>query len=441
MTINNKVNLSVGRIADFKCPAGKPQAFLRDLRSPWLAVRATASGAKSFVFESKLNGATIREVIGDVGAWDIDSARQAANEKKTLVDRGVDPRQLKRDLKAIGESKALESQQKAAEAQRRSIKVLDVWPVYLKEGKPRRKEAWKPRYLEDLKKSALAGGEKKKRGEGVTKPGPLFPLMGVRLVEIDQDLIRDWFSSERKRGPTQAARALAMFAGFLSWCATKRAYRDLVDRDAAKAGELQDMLPAKNVRTDALEVGQLPAWFGAVEQLPNRTAAAYLVALLLTGARREEMAALKHEDIDYRWERLKLADKVGTTRTIPLTPYLKLLFKTLPEVAGNPFVFATAGSRSGRISEPRSAHASVLTAAGIGHCTIHGLRRSFALLGESSGAPAGAIAQVMGHRPSAMSEKYKPRPMDMLRAYLTQIEAFILEKAEVKTDGVGYAKG
>ena len=29
--------------------------------------------------------------------------------------------------------------------------------------------------------------------------------------------------------------------------------------------------------------------------------------------------------------------------------------------------------------------------------TIHGLRRSFSLLGEAAGAPAGALAQVMGH--------------------------------------------
>ncbi|RYG95483.1 MAG: DUF4102 domain-containing protein [Alphaproteobacteria bacterium] len=423
-----KVNITAGRVSDFKCPPGKAQDFLRDLKSPWLAVRVTASGAKSFVFEAKLNGRTIREVIGSTNAWTIDAARQSANEKKTQVDRGMDPRQLRRD--------ALQEQQaKICEERQRVLRVSEVWPVYLDEGKPRRKEEWKPRYAADLRKAGAAGGEQKKRGTGMTKPGPLYSLMDRRLVEIDQDVMREWYAVERKRGATQAARALAMFAGFLSWCATKREYRNMVDRDAAKASELQDILPAKHVRTDALELAQLPAWFKAVEELPNRSAAVYLVALLLTGARREEMAALSRKSVDWRWDRLTLPDKVGTTRTIPLTPYLKSLLDRVQQVPDNEFIFATPGTVDKRIAEPRSAHGRVLKTAGIGHCTIHGLRRSFALLAEAAGAPAGAIAQIMGHRPSAVSERYKPRSVDMLRPYLTRIEAFILEAGDVPFTG------
>lgn len=427
--MSEKVNITTGRIADFRCPPGKAQAFLRDAKSPWLAVRVTQAGSKSFVFEAKLNGSSIREVIGSTSAWTIDAARQAANEKKMLVDRGVDPRTLRKE--AVAAQKA-----QASEQQQRALLVSDVWPRYLEEGKPRRKEAWKPRYKADLQKAAAPGGEPKKRGKGVTKPGPLFALMGMRLTDIDQDTMRDWYAAERKRGPMQAARTLAMFAGFLTWCSTKREYRALVNRDAAKASELQDMLPAKKVRTDALELAQLPAWVKAVEELPNRTAAAYLMALLLTGARREEMAAIKRDDdVDWRWNRLTLPDKVGTTRTIPLTGYLKSMFESIPLVPGNAFLFASPGTTDKRISDPRSAHAAVLKASGVGHCTIHGLRRSFALFAEAAGAPAGAIAQIMGHRPSAVSERYKPRSVDMLRPYLAQIEAFILETAGVKFGG------
>ncbi len=419
-----KANITAGRIADFRCPEGKAQEFLRDLKSPWLAVRVTASGSKSFVFEAKLSGCTIREVIGSTNAWTIDAARHAANEKKTQVDRGIDPRQLRRDARQAEQTRLVDQQQ-------RQLRVAEVWPVYLEEGKPRRKEQWKPRYAADLRKAAAPGGEPKKRGKGQTLPGPLHPLMQCCLAEINQDVMREWYVTERKRGTTQAARALAMFAGFLSWCATKREYRSLVDRDAAKASELQDILPAKHVRTDALELAQLPAWFSAVAALPNRNAAVYLVALLLTGARREEMAALGRDAVDWRWDRLTLPDKVGTTRTIPLTPYLKFLFAGIPKEPDNNFVFALPGTTDKRITEPRSAHARVLKSAGIGHCTIHGLRRSFALLAEAAGAPAGAIAQIMGHRPSAISERYKPRSVDMLRPYINRIEAFILEAGAV----------
>ena len=83
----------------------------------------------------------------------------------------------------------------------------------------------------------------------------------------------------------------------------------------------------------------------------------------------------------------------------------------------------------------------MLADAGIPHVSIHGLRRTFSLLGEAAGAPAGAIAQVMGHKPSAIAEGYRPRSIDALRPYLGQIEKFILDKAGVTFDPAQAAPG
>ena len=138
---------------------------------------------------------------------------------------------------------------------------------------------------------------------------------------------------------------------------------------------------------------------------------------------------MRWEDVDFRWWTLTLADKVDQTRTIPLGPYLGQMLATLPRVG--PYVFSSA-SKSGRIADARNSHAKALAAAGIDHLTIHGLRRSFSLLGEASGAPAGAIAQVQGHKPSATAEGYKPRTMDQLRPYLNRIEEHILGVAGVQ---------
>ena len=62
------------------------------------------------------------------------------------------------------------------------------------------------------------------------------------------------------------------------------------------------------------------------------------------------------------------------------------------------------------------------------------LRRSFSLLGEAAGAPAGAIAQVMGHKPSATAEGYRPRSVDALRPFLALVEKHILDKAGIEFD-------
>ena len=88
--------LTLARIAAFKCPEGRQQAFIWDTDAPRLAVRATA-GAKSFIFEAKLGRQTIRRTIGDVKNWKLDEAREEARRLQTLVDKGADPRELERE--------------------------------------------------------------------------------------------------------------------------------------------------------------------------------------------------------------------------------------------------------------------------------------------------------------------------------------------------------
>ncbi|WP_374662129.1 tyrosine-type recombinase/integrase [Inhella sp.] len=447
-------SLTAGLISDLACPAGKQQAFLRDADCKGLRVRVTEAGAKSFVFESKVNGKTLRRTIGEATGnpppWSIEAARIEANRLRVLVDRKQDPRELDKEAEREKVRRAAEAEAAQAAAAALAVTVGEVWPVYMEHGKPRKKAAWKPRYRSDLLKAASPGGEPLKRGKGVTKPGHLAALMPLTLASIDQDTIRDWYLSESNRAPIQAARAVAMFSGFLSWCATRREYRALVNKEAARASDLNDVLPASRSRTDALEAEQLAAWFAGIDKLRNRHAAAYLVALLLTGARREEMAGLRWADVDFQNRRMTIADKVEATRVIPLAPYLASLLASLPRVVladgeQNPFVFASAvtqkgankgrsRSASGRIAEPRAYHADVLTEAGLPHVSIHGLRRSFALMGEAAGVPAGAIAQVMGHRPSAVSEHYKPRPIGVLGEYLAKVETFILERAGIAFD-------
>ena len=417
----NRVNLTAGRVEAFTCPPDKTQAFLWDTDTPTLALRATPTGRKTYVFESRLKGSTIRISIGTLADWPIKQARTRAQELKRLIDAGIDPRELERQRDA-------DKAAKATVAAAHALTVGEVWPLYLQTGRPKRREAWKPRYRADLEAMAAPGGELKKRGQGLTRPGPLFPLLALPLTAINEDTLKSWFDREAVAGAHQAARALMMFRGFLRWCAARAEYRKLIDRDAGKAAAIVESLPANTRRTDALEAAQVPGWWQGVEQLSNRTASAYLRALLLTGARREEMAALTWAKVDFQWRKLTIADKVETSRTIPLTPYLAQLLATLPRI--NEFVFASAG-KAGRIADTRASHSRALQSAAIEGLTIHGLRRSFSLLGEAAGAPAGAIAQVMGHKPSGTAEGYRPRSVDALRPYLAQIEAYILEQAGV----------
>lgn len=416
-----KVAFTAKRIADHKCPPDKRQAFIWDANCPRLGLRATPNGKPAYVFQGVYRGADVRVTIGSPADWKLPDAQEKARELQRMIDEGRDPRDLKRSADA-------EHARRLAEEARRLLKVADVWAVYMEKGKPKRKDSWKPRYKADMLQMAAPGGEKKKRGDGLTRPGPLYPLMLLPMVDITQDRMAQWFEAEARSGKVQAQRALTMFQGFLRWCSTRPEYRDVTQANATKAPAIQESLPRKRTRTDSLEAGQVKDWWRSVDALANRTASVYLLGLLLTGARREELAKLTWAQVDLRWMKLTLADKYEESRTIPLSVYLRTLLEGLPRLG--PFVFA-ADSASGRISDVRRSLMKALEDAGIGHLSPHGLRRSFSILGEAAGAPAGAIAQIMGHKPSATAEGYRPRTIDGLRPYLQQIEDHILDLAEV----------
>ena len=60
-TVPSRVRLTAARVEAFACPPGKSQAFLWDTDAPALAVRATPTGRKTYTFESRLHGKTLRE--------------------------------------------------------------------------------------------------------------------------------------------------------------------------------------------------------------------------------------------------------------------------------------------------------------------------------------------------------------------------------------------
>lgn len=425
LDLTQRIVLTAEAIERLSCRTDtKAQAFLRDSEVPGFECASPIPGRSRSCLRPSSTGRPSAAPSATLRAWTIEQARAEARRLAMVLDSGQDPRELDRQHQAARESQRQQEQAKA-------LTVGEVWPLYLENGKPKRRDVWKPRYLADLHAMAAPGGEPKKRGQGLTRPGSLYPLMGLPLAGINEDSLKQWHDQEAKAGKHQAARALMMFRGVLRWCASQSQYCAITDRDAGQPSAIVQNLPPTARRTDALETAQVSAWWAGVEQLDNRTASAYLRALLLTGARREEMASLRWREVDFRWRKLTLADKVESSRTIPLTPYLRHMLLALPRVGE--FVFASTGE-TGHLVDVRSSHGKALQSAAIERLTFHGLRRSFSLLGEAAGALARAIAQVMGHKPSATAEGYRPRSVDALRPFLERIEAWILEQAGVQFD-------
>ena len=203
--------------------------------------------------------------------------------------------------------------------------------------------------------------------------------------------------------------------------------------NAVESKELRDEVPSRKTnRSDVLQRAQLKPWFKAVNSLNSPVAKAYLQAVILTGARRDEMLNLKWVDVDFQWNTLWVKDKVEEDgRLIPLNPYLRSIIENLPR--RNEWVFSSPTSKEGRYTDPSTAHKRALKLAELPSVTIQGLRRTFASLAEWVEMPVGVSAQIRGHKPSATAEKhYISRPIELLAIWHTKYEAWILEQAEIE---------
>jgi integrase len=417
-------NFTSDRVAGFSCKSGKQQSIFWDGKTPGLGLRVTAAGAKSYIFETNLHGKTIRLTIGDVRTWAIGKAQAEATRLKALTDQGTDPRQQKAAKLADAVAAANNAEVKAM---RDSVTLGMVWPEYVAERSP----LWSVHHIAAHRKIIQAGGEKRSRSPKPTKPGPLAELSGVALGDMTMERIEAWARVEVIARPSSGRLALRLLKACLNWCAAHPVYGAIVTANAAKSKKARESLGKPKVKNDVLEREQLPAWFAAVRKIRNPVIAAYLQALLITGARREEMATLKWEDVDFQWNKIKLNDKVEDFRLVPLTPYLGQLLAAMPR--RNEWVFSSPTAESGRLAEPRIAHNEAVSVAGLPLMTLHGLRRSFATLCEWVEMPAGIAAQIQGHAPQGVREQnYIRRPLDLLRMWHVKIEAWILEQAKIE---------
>jgi len=414
---NNQISFTAPKIERLKCNSGKLQSFYWDNKTPTLGIRVTANGAKSYVFQSWFINKAIRITIGDVNSWSIPKAQAEARHFKVLTDQGIDPRTLMAETKAKANAKKITQ-----------VMAIDIWEnEFIKE----RSNKWGARQLANYQSVIKEGGEKITRGlkpgmSPIKQDGILRDLLSQPLPLITRDEVARWLKKEIPKRPTWTRLAFSLLRAFIAWANDHSTYKELVHADACSRQEL----PKPKAKDDCLQKEQLSLWFDGVKKINNPVICVYLQILILTGARREELASLKWIDVDLRWRALVIKDKVEGTRQIPITPYVWQLLNTIPR--HKEYVFFSKISKSGRIQEPRIAHNKALDFVGLPHLSIHGLRRSFGTLAEWVECPSGISAQIMGHKPSAIAEKhYRKRPIDMLRMWHTKIEKFILDEAGI----------
>lgn len=418
----NSVNFTRGVVESFACPPDKSEAFLWDAKVPGLGLRAYKAGSVVYLYQARLSGTTVRVRIGSRDAWDIDKARVEARRLQGLVDKGIDPRDERRERDQARE-------QARAARQRASVTVGEAWTHYIaaQVGSGR----WSDRHKKDNDRAMQPPGLPRKRSKLLTKAGTLYQFRECRLADLSAAMLEKWMKAQNAERPTEAALGFRLFRTFLNWCDDQPEYRGLADPRMLLTKQLRKSVTPVRAKKDVLDREMLGVWFNAIGSNADPVVSAYFEAVLLTGARPGELIALRWEDVDFQWRKLVIRDKVEGEREIPLTPYLAQRLGALPR--RNAFVFSSVTSASGHLVDVNHAHTRALKLAGLPHVTLHGLRRSFGSLSEWVDCPVGVVAQIQGHKPSAIAEKhYRVRRMDRLREWHTKIEGWILEQAGIE---------
>lgn len=419
---------------DLKCLEGKQQTFYWATNPRGLGLRVSQTGKRSFFFEGRIHGKTVRYPIGDIS---FDKVVVAAKDLAWKFSKNLDPRQEREDDRLV---QAKIKDQKKAKADREKLLVKDAWDDYIEYQKSlmplkglAKGKKWGERHLQDHLNMTQQGGIPHKRGSKVTVQGVLYPLLQLRLAEITPAVLKDWLNEERKTRPNNARQGFQMFRTFWGWCAKGDRYKVIVNREAVSEDSLLAILPSKNSKKDGdvLRKNNIADWFTAVQKLSNKVISAYLQCLLITGARRGELIALKWSDVDFKAKTVWLKDKIKTEgRYIPLNLYMEQLIDSLPR--RNDYVFSSLEAKEGFITEPRIAHNQAIALAGIPHLSIHGLRRSFASLFIWAEQPDGAGARIQGHAPQSIRDKhYLDIPIELLAKWHNGYVDWLLTEAGI----------
>jgi integrase len=262
-----------------------------------LYLQVSDSGSKSWIFRYTINGRERQMGLGSVLKCPLTKARDKAEEKRNLLDSGIDPleEERKKDAKetlakarTVSFDKCAESYIKSNRADWKNEKHAEQWAATIK-----------------------------------TYCSPVFGKLPVQ--EVDTALVMKALEPIWTEKPETASRLRGRIERVLAW-ATVSGYRS-GDNPARWTGHLKELLPALKKKSRVKHHAALPyAQVGSfLQSLRSQEglAARCLEFTILTAARTGEVIGAKREefDLDTRlWIIPKERMKAGVEHRVPLSP-------------------------------------------------------------------------------------------------------------------------
>jgi len=379
-------SITKGLINDLqRLPKGREQV-LWDETLPGFGVRRKASGAISYLIQYRnASGVSRRFSLGRHGVLTPQEARAMAKDRLADVRRGQDP---------------ADDRQKA----RNDPTIMVLCDLYLKQG-PQENPSKKQRSW-DTDRSNIERHIKKLLGRK-----HLMVLTRQDVSKFQKDVTDGKTATVEKTkahgkavvegGPGVAARATAVLRAILNFAVREKLRAD----NPARGVKLNKGKKCERFLSSA-EFARLSDALQALEQNPIHAGAVAAIRLLMfTGARKNEIAALRWDHVDVQRSMLLLPDSKCGAKPIPLgAPALEVLSK-LERKRGVAWVFP-AKRGNGHFQGLSKVWEHIRTASGLSGVRMHDLRHSFASVSAADGNSLFVIGKLLGHRQASTTERY-----------------------------------
>jgi integrase len=341
--------------------------------------------SKTFFAQGKVNGRSVRVTIGRYGVFTVDQAREDAEDRLREMRRGTDPNRAKRALQA-GSITFADARDMFLDTCRRdgrsaeTLKGYERAATYLK--------SWDALPLAEITRQMVK--EKHER-------------IAANVVANAAKAAREKAAKTAKENATKENAAIENVEGRGHYMANgvMRLFR-AVYNSALRQHEDLPTNPTINVRwfkefrrTDsAIPATGLADWYKGIMQIGNPIRRDYLRLVLYTGLRRTNAAEMRWEHVDLDAGIVLIPKpKSGRPFALPLSGYLLDLLRARKAenellYPSRPWVFPSASSKSGHISEPKLKGMTFM---------IHGLRATFMTVAESIEIAPYAIKLLVNH--------------------------------------------
>ena len=388
-----KLNFTKASIAAIRPPTDQDRAYIYDRRTPALAICVTQGGLKTFYVYRRIRGRPARVRLGRFPEVTVEQARKQAALVLAEIARGHDPQEAKRAL-------------------RRQCTLGELFEHY-------------------MAIHAEAHCSEKSKREDTRMFGRFLSTWAVRrLSTITVADITALHGRIGRKTPYQANRLLELLRKLFN-----HARRTL---QLDKPNPCEGIRKFKEQSRDRfLDAAELRRFFKALAA-ESETFRDFFTILLLSGARRANVQAMRWEHLDLERELWRIPDTESKNREpliVILSPAtVEILRRRRAEVNGAEFVFSSRGI-TGHLVEPKGAWQRVLERANLKDCRIHDLRRTLGSWQANLGTSLPIIGASLGHKSLSATQVYARLTVDPVRASVNKATDAILVAGGVTKGG------